>query len=353
MTSRPLKTFTRATHSAGLFEDSDGGSARRDSWEFDRHGATRISPRKLLAVRAVVRHPIRDDTSEGRTQAIVIEAAGRNQVIVPVNAPLQLALVRHAHAMAVHAELRVVHGVHDLDLRAVEDVDSTMMHLAHEDLVRAAFEPFLERVDVDHPILLTDELRHELDELELEPVAVGDVFDHPGDVRERLLEHDHVQLDRFEADPERLLDPAEDRRELAFADVSKCRRIERINRDIDTFQACVPESLRAFREHRPVRRHRDIGNLADRTIDDLFQSRPTSRLAACEFHRTDSKLAGDAQEPLDLGYGHLVLVGHPRLQNRTEAFVVAIDAAEIASLRDAHADVSDFASEGVDEHGPS
>jgi len=54
-----------------------------------------------------------------------------------------------------------------------------------------------------------------------------------------------------------------------------------------------------------------------------------------------------------LGYGHLVLVGHPRLQNRTEPFVVAIDAAEIASLRDAHADVSDFASEGVDEHEPS
>src|SRR5207249_670465 len=141
-----------------------------------------------------------------------------------------------------------------------------------------------------------------LDELELEPVAVGDVLDHPGDVRERLLEHDHVQLDRFEADPERLLDPAEDRRELAFADVSECRRVERINRDIDTFQACVPEGLRAFREHRPVRRHRDVGKLADRTIDDLLHVQPNERLAACEFHRADPKLAGDAQEPLDLGY---------------------------------------------------
>src|SRR3989454_3780191 len=329
------------------------GLGARGDWELKRRGVLRISPRELFDVRPVVRHTVRDDLSERLSQTIVVEAAGRDEIVVPVQASLQLALVRHANPVAVHAELRVVDGVHDLDLRAVEDVDPSVVHLAHEDLVRAAFEPFLESVDVDHPILLTDELRHELDELELEPVAVGDVLDHPGDVRERLLEHDHVQLDRFEADPERLLDPAEDWRELAFADVSKCRRIERINRDIDTFQACVPEGLRAFREHRPVRRHRDVGKLADRTIDDLFHVQPNERLAACEFHRADPKLAGDAQEPLDLGYGHLVLVGHPRLQNRTEAFVVAIDAAEIASLRDAHADVSDFASEGVDEHEPS
>src|SRR5437899_12407719 len=46
-------------------------------------------------------------------------------------------------------------------------------------------------------------------------------------------------------------------------------------------------------------------------------------------------------------------MGHPRLQDRTEALVVAIDAAEVASLRDAHADIRDFASECVDEHEPS
>src|SRR2546422_1296148 len=45
-------------------------------------------------------------------------------------------------------------------------------------------------------------------------------------------------------------------------------------------------------------------------------------------------------------------MGHPRLQDRTEALVVAIDAAEVASLRDAHADIRDFASECVDEHEP-
>src|SRR5437899_337843 len=182
MTSRPLKTLTRATHSAGLFEDSDGGSSRRDSWEFDRHGATRISPRKLLDVRAVVRHPLRDDTSEVRTQAIVIEAAGRDQVILPVLAPLQLALVRHADAMAVHAELRVVHGVHDLDLRAVEDVDSTMVHLAHEDLVRAAFDPRLERDVVDQPGQSTDGPWRELGHLALLTVVVGAPQDQTSDV---------------------------------------------------------------------------------------------------------------------------------------------------------------------------
>src|SRR5881409_1494557 len=61
----------------------------------------------------------------------------------------------------------------------------------------------------------------------------------------------------------------------------------------------------------------------------------------------------DAQEPFDLIDGHLVLVGHPRLQDRTEAFIMTIDATEVASLRDAHADVRDFASEGVEEHEPS
>src|SRR5437899_11538968 len=141
--------------------------------------------------------------------------------------------MRHADPVAVHAELRVVHRVDDLDLGAVEEVDPAVMHLAHEDFVSPTLQPFHETVDVDYPILLTDELRHELDELELEPIAVGDVLDHPRDVRERLLEHDHVQLDRLEADPERLLDPAEDRRELAFADVSERPRTERINRDVD------------------------------------------------------------------------------------------------------------------------
>src|SRR5439155_494105 len=83
-------------------------------------------------------------------------------------------------------------------------------HLAHEDLVRPTFEPFLERVDVDHPILLTDELRHELDQLELESIAARDVLDHPRDVWEGLLEHDHVQLDRLQADAERSLHSSTD-----------------------------------------------------------------------------------------------------------------------------------------------
>src|SRR2546428_3276432 len=330
-----------------------GGSARRDSREFDRHGGPRISPRELFDVCAVVRYAVRDDILEGRTQAIVIEAASRDQIVVPVQASLQLALVRHADPVAVHAELHVVHGVHDLDLRAVEDVNATVVHLAHEDFVGAVLEPFLERVDVDHPILLTDELRHELYELELEPVPIGDVLDHPRDVRERLLEHDHVELDGRQAHSERFLNATQDRRELAFADVSEGRGIERIDRNIDAFQTRVPKSLRAFREHRAVRRHRDVWKLADRTIDDLFHIQPHERFAAREFHRADPKLAGDAQEPLDLGHGHLVLVGHPRLQDRTEAFVVAIDASEITTLRDADTDVRDFASECVDEHEPS
>src|SRR3989454_10971448 len=77
--------------------------------------------------------------------------------------------MRHADPVAVHAELRVVHRVDDLDLGAVEEVDPAVMHLAHEDFVSPTLQPFLETVDVDHPILLTDELRHELDELELSP----------------------------------------------------------------------------------------------------------------------------------------------------------------------------------------
>src|SRR5207247_3804191 len=54
---------------------------------------------------------------------------------------------------------------------------------------------------------------------------------------------------------------------------------------------------------------------------------------------------------LDVGDGHLVFVGHARLQDRPEALVVAIDAAEIAALGDAHANVRDFASERISEQG--
>src|SRR6266571_18461 len=126
-------------HEAG---DSQGLGARGD-WELKRRGVLRISPRELLDVRAVVWHSVRDDLSERLSQTIVIEAAGRDQVVVPVQASLQLALVRHANPVAVHAELRVVDRVHDLDLRAVEDVDPSVVHFAHEDLVGAALEPFL------------------------------------------------------------------------------------------------------------------------------------------------------------------------------------------------------------------
>src|SRR3989454_1170873 len=117
------------------------GLGARGDWELKRRGVLRISPRELFDVRPVVRHTVRDDLSERLSQTIVVEAAGRDEIVVPVQASLQLTLMRHANPVAVHAELRVVDGVHDLDLRAVEDVDPSVVHLAHEDLVRAAFEP--------------------------------------------------------------------------------------------------------------------------------------------------------------------------------------------------------------------
>src|SRR5439155_21957797 len=56
------------------------------------------------------------------------------------------------------------------------------------------------------------------------------------------------------------------------------------------------------------------------------------------------------EEPFNLLRGHLVLMGHSRPQDGTEALIVAVNAAEIASLRDAHADVRHLTSEGVDQH---
>src|SRR5206468_9380847 len=107
------------------------GLGARGDWELKRRGVLRISPRELFDVRPVVRHTARNDMSERLWQTIVVEAAGRDEIVVPVQASLQLALMRHANPMAVHAELRVVDGVHDLDLRAVEDVDPSVVHLAH------------------------------------------------------------------------------------------------------------------------------------------------------------------------------------------------------------------------------
>ena len=301
-------------------------------------------------MRAVVRDAVCDDASEGFAQAIVIEAAGRDEVIVPIQAPFQLTLVCDADPVAVHAELCVVHRVHDFDLRAVEDVDPAVVHLTHEDLVGATLEPLLERVDVDHPIFLADKLGHELNQLQLQSVAVGNVLDHPGDVRERLFEHDHVQLDGLQADPQRLPDSSKDRRQLALPDVPERGGIEGVDRDVHAFQPGGTQPLRALRKHRSVRRHRHVGNLADGTIDDLLHVQPNKRLPAREFHGPNTEFARDPEEPFDLLHGHLVLMRHSRLQDRAEAFIVAVNAAEIASLRDAHADVCDLTSERVDKH---
>src|SRR6266566_5274809 len=84
--------------------------------------------------------------------------------------------------------------------------------------------------------------------------------------------------------------------------------------------------------------------------NDCGSSESIERFTAREFHGPNAELPCDPEEPLDLVRGHLVLVGHPRPQDRTEAFVVAVDAAEIAPLRHADPDVGDLASERVDEH---
>src|SRR3972149_7959487 len=103
----------------------------------------RPSPREILHVGAVVRHTVRDDRTEGVPHGVVLEAPRRAEDVAPVQATLELAVVRDANPPAVHAELLVVHGIHDLDLGSVEDVDLPVVHLPHEDLVRPALEPSL------------------------------------------------------------------------------------------------------------------------------------------------------------------------------------------------------------------
>src|SRR2546422_8169813 len=177
-----------------------------------------------------------------------------------------------------------------------------------------------------------------------------DEINHRGNVRERVLEQDHVQLHGFQADVEGLLDPPEDGGELSLPDVAERLRVEGIDRNIPALQARRPKPLRAGGEHRAVRRHRDIGDVADRAADDLLHVEADKGLPAGVLHTPDPELPRDLDDPLDLVHGHLVLVRGAGAGHRPEALVVAIDAPEVAPLRDADPDVRDLAAECVHEH---
>src|SRR3972149_3862475 len=134
-----------------------------------------MPPGELLHVHTVVRDALGHDLTEGVSHALVRQAPRRYEVIAAIQASLQLARVGHANPVAIEAELRVVHGVDDLDLRPIVQVDAAVVHLAHEDTLRAPLEELLDAVDVDAPLLVVDELGHELDERGLGlPQAIAD-----------------------------------------------------------------------------------------------------------------------------------------------------------------------------------
>src|SRR5208282_5235811 len=129
---------------AGLLEDPAAGAeplAFRPSLHLLELGTERLRNRKIRDVGAVVRDSGRDHAPERRPERRVIEAAGRDQVIVAVETPFELALVRDADPVAVRAELRIVDGVYQLDLRLVEEVDPAVVHLPHEDARGVLLQP--------------------------------------------------------------------------------------------------------------------------------------------------------------------------------------------------------------------
>src|SRR5437867_215152 len=177
-----------------------------------------------------------------------------------------------------------------------------------------------------------------------------DEINHRGNVREGVLEQDHVQLHRLQADLEGLLDPPEDGGELPLPNVPERLRVEGVDRNVHALQARRSKALRAGGEHRAVRRHRHVRDVTDRAADDLLHVEADKGLPAGVLHTPDPELPRDLDDPLDLVHGHLVLVRGAGAGHRPEALVVAIDAPEVASLRYADPDVRDLAAEGVHEH---
>src|SRR5438132_3174889 len=169
-------------------------------------------------------------------------------------------------------------------------------------------------------------------------------------MRERLLEHDQVELHRFQADSQCGINAKVDRGGRPFPNFAEGRRIQRVDRDVDAFEAGRTQALRPLREHRTICRHRNVRDLPHGAVDDLLHVQPDERLAAGELHGPNPVLPGDTEEALDLLDGHLISVRHPRSQNRAETFVVTIDASEVASFRDAYTDVRNAATECIYEH---
>src|SRR5439155_16048866 len=164
---------------------------------------------------------------------------------------------------------------------------------------------------------------------------------------------DHVKLHRLEADPQGRLDPAQDGTDIAPPDVLEDLRVQRVNRHVHALQARIPQGLCAAGEHRTIRRHRNVGDVADGPVDDVLHVEPDERLAAGILHRRTAELPRRADDPIDLRDRHLVVVGHARREDRAKALVVAIDASEVAALRHADSDVRDLPPECVDEHPQS
>ena len=122
---------------------------------------------------------------------------------------------------------------------------------------------------------------------------------------------------------------------------------ERVERDVQSAEARLDERRREPVEQDAVRRQREVVDAGDRRqhADELRQVAPDERLAAREPHLVDAHLREHAHEPRDLLEAEQLFTRQPLEPFRRHA----IAAAEVALVRDGHAQALDLSAPAVDE----
>ena len=191
--------------------------------------------------------------------------------------------------------------------------------------------------------------RHHLDERKLHAAPVRPLQQGWKFVLVHAFERHRVDLD-LQSSCLRGIDPGQDLVQLTPArDGAELVGIERVERDVDAFDAAARELARIFRQLRTVGGERELVERSAREMagergDEGHYAAPHQRLAASEPELPDAARDKGAAQPIEFFKREQVGLGQERHVLRH-----AIDAAKIAAVRHRHAQIGDRPPEGVDQ----
>ena len=165
--------------------------------------------------------------------------------------------------------------------------------------------------------------------------------------------HGHgVHLHRIEPCGERRVDAGEGVLQTARArDFAELHRIQGVKRDVDPRKPRCLQIADHAGQKNPVGGHGDVLDALDAGdgVHQLNHALAHQRLATREANRADAEPGGHGHQPLDLLDAQDLVMGH-----RAHALLGhAVDAAEIAAIRQRYAQIIDSATMRIFQVNPS